>query len=76
MSKWKCLNEEEKAIARARGLDPEGLVVDRTGGDLLVFLELKKRALVRETIVRRKRGEQNAIADWIGKKEGAYGSTI
>ena len=44
MSKWKCLNQEEEQMARERGLDPKGLVVNRIGQDYLVFLELKTSA--------------------------------
>ena len=48
MSKWQCLNEAERAIARDRGLEPEGLVVNRVGADYLVFLRLRTRE---ETVV-------------------------
>ncbi len=53
MASWKSLNPKEEALLRERGIEPEGMVVNRVGADAFVFLRLKTREEIYISLYRR-----------------------
>lgn len=43
MSKWECLTDEEAAMVRELGHDPEPMAVNRVGEGHWMFLNMKTR---------------------------------
>ena len=43
MAKWECLTEQEAAMVRSPGRDPEPMVVNRIGEGHWMFLDIKTR---------------------------------